>query len=312
MPEQVQTPFSFARQIAARGRLRRAVQFYINAMRAGKTTAQAWLDFVFGELKNAVPESLQFALAQKPFRPYLRQRLKPKDRAEILRAHYELITQHFTPDATAKMLEQPGMKLATLTGKSTDKTYSFYWGLSTTKEGETDFYFYDDARGAPLATLTGVFTQNQFIVGGLRGIKPPLGRDEIVAATRDLYALRPKHAVLAGVCAAARAVGCKTIIAPTQFNHITRKFGINSREILADYDAFWQEFTENKTVDGDYIIPNILPRRDAADVKSKKRAEWTRRMAHLDALAQQIETNLHAARQNANAERKTAPRSLNG
>jgi uncharacterized protein VirK/YbjX len=285
-------PFEFAKQIAARGRMRRAVIFYVNAARAGGAVAQAWLNFVFGEL-SVLPENLQFGLAQKPFRPYLRRSLKAAERAEILRAHYQMLLHNFTLNAAQELIQQPGKKLATLAGKS-GGTYSFYWGLSTTKEGETDFYFYDDQLSAPLATLTGVFDGKNFLIGGLRGIKPPLGRDEIVAATRDLYALRPKHAVLAGVCAAARALGAEFLIAPTQGNHITRKFGINSREILADYDTFWQEFTDARQPDGDYIIPNILPRRDAADVKSKKRTEWLRRMAHLDELALQITDNLNA------------------
>jgi uncharacterized protein VirK/YbjX len=290
MQNKTPTPFNFARQIAARGRMRRAVIFYVNAMRADSSTAQNWLNFVFDELA-ALPENLKFALAQKPFRPYLRRRLKAGERAEILRAHYQMLLQNFTSDAVASLLGQPGMKLATLTGKS-GRTYSFYWGLSTTKEGETDFFFWDDQLNAPLATLTGVFDGKNFIIGGLRGIKPPLGRNEIVAGTRDLHALRPKHAVLAGACAAALAMGAETLIAPTQGNHITRKFGIASREILADYDAFWQEFTDVRQPDGDYIIPNILPRREAADVKSKKRTEWTRRMGHLDGLAEQITAHL--------------------
>ncbi len=288
------TVLEFARQISARGKLRRAALFYLNVMRAGKATAEGWLRYVQTDLA-ALTDGLRFALCQKPFRPYLRRRFTASRRMEILREHYQLLTKHFKIDALKQLLEQPGMKLATLIGKS-GATFSFYWGLSTTKEGEIDFFFWDDKLNAPLAILTGVFTEldgkRVFYIGGLRGIKPPLGKPEIVAATRELYALRPKHAVLQGTCAAARTIGAEILIAPTQANHITRNFGFASREILADYDAFWQEFTETRMADGDYAVPVQLPRRLPEEVKSKKRTEWTRRMAQLDALADQVAASL--------------------
>ena len=288
------TLLEFAKQISGRGKLRRAVQFYFNGLRAGKTSAENWLGYVQSDLA-ALPDKLRFALMQKPFRPYLRRRFAALRRMDILREHYQLVINHFKTEALKLLLEQPGLKLATLTGKS-GATFSFYWGLSTTKEGETDFFFWDDKLNAPLATLTGIFAEldgkRVFYIGGLRGIKPPLGKPEIVAATRELYALRPKHAVLQGTCAAARAMGAEVLIAPTQVNHITRNFGFSSREILADYDTFWQEFTETRTADGDYAVPMQLPRRDASEVKSKKRTEWTRRMAQLDVLSDQVAATL--------------------
>jgi len=273
----------------ARG-LKRAVGFWLGAMRAGHA-AQDWLNFLTRDLQT-VSESLRLNLMQKPFRPYLRRSLNAVQRAEILRHHYTLINQKIGAGNISGLLTQPGVRLAQLTGKS-GATYSIYLGNSTTKEGDMDIFYTDDRTGAFLATMTGTFALDGFYIGGLRGVKPPLGKTEIVFATRDLHGLRPKHAVLHAACVIADWFGAPALIAPTRRNHITWRFGMASREILADYDAFWQEFTDARHADGDYILPVVLPRREAADVKSKKRGEWLKRQGHLDEMVSQIANNLN-------------------
>lgn len=275
--------------IYTRRGLKRAAIFGFHAALAA-ALAREWLAYL--SQLSVVPEDMRFNLSQKIFRPYLRRRFGAAQRAEILRAHYDLYMSKFGAGAGA-FLQQPGVRLAQLMGKS-GATYSVYLGLSTTKEGDADIFYMDDKTGAPLATLTGVFGPDGFYIGGLRGIKPPLGKAEIVFATRDLHGLRPKHAVLHAACTIAEWFGATAIFAPTQRNHITWRFGFSSREILADYDAFWQEFTNLQRADGDYILPLQLPRRAAEDVKSKKRSEWLKRQAHLDEMAAQAQNSLNS------------------
>jgi len=276
--------------IYARRGLKRAAVFAWGITRAGQA-AEDWLDFIARDLQG-ISENLRLNLMQKPFRPYLRRWFNPAQRAEILRYHYTLLNQKIAAGNISTLLTQPGIHLARLTGKS-GATYSIYLGNSTTKEGDMDIFYTDDRTGAFLATITGTFAPDGVYIGGLRGVKPPLGKAEIVFATRDLHGLRPKHAALYAACAIADWFGALALIAPTRRNHITWRFGMASREILADYDAFWREFSEERSSDGDYILPVVLPRRDAADVKSKKRGEWLKRQTHLDEMSSQIANNLN-------------------
>lgn len=278
--------------------LKRALLFGVNALRQ-PTLAREWFDYLANGMPPGMPEILRSNLVQKIFRPYLRRRFNARQRMEILRAHYSLFGAKFPPTALATLLQQPGMRLATLTGKS-GQTYSVYLGNSTSKEGEADIFYMDDRADAPLTTLTGVFAPDGFYIGGLRGIKPPLGKTEIVHATRDLHGLRPKHAALHATCAIAEWFGATAIIAPEQRNHITFHsfgyLGFASREILADYNAFWEEFSSARRADGDYVLPTQLPRREAEDVKSKKRSEWLKRQGHLDEMTRQIVKTLNGSR----------------
>ena len=133
-------------------------------------------------------------------------------------------------------------------------------------------------------------------ISGLRGAKPPHGKAEIVAATRDLHGLRPKAAVFHATCQIAALFGAEEVIAPSLDNHITRWAGGESRTIHADYDGFWQEYNPRQRSDGDYSIPIESLRRDPATVKRNKRAEWRRRQAMLGDLSKQIRERMQPAR----------------
>jgi len=281
---------SKAKEIYKRRGLKRAADFLLGTMRAGQA-GHAWLNFMDQDFCG-LSEVLHLNLMQKPFRPYLRRWFNPAQRTEILCYHYTLLNQKIASENISTLLTQPGIRLARLTGKS-GATYSIYLGNSTTKEGDMDIFYTDDHTGAFLSTMTGTFAPDGFYIGGLRGVKPPLGKAEIVFATRDLHGLRPKHAALHAACAIADWFGAPALIAPTRRNHITWRFGMASREILANYDAFWQEFSDTRRDDGDYILPVVLPCREAAEVKSKKRGEWLKRHAHLDEMASQIINNLN-------------------
>jgi uncharacterized protein VirK/YbjX len=60
------------------------------------------------------------------------------------------------------------------------------------------------------------------------------------------------------------------------------------RKISADYDEFWVESNGTARRDGDFDLPVVPVFRNAEDVKSKKRKEWTLRHARLDDLRAQI------------------------
>ncbi|MFX4493669.1 DUF535 family protein, partial [Acinetobacter baumannii] len=57
-------------------------------------------------------------------------------------------------------------------------------------------------------------------LGGLQGPPRPHGRDDVVAATRDLHGERPKRAVIAAAGALARWLGASSIVAASNANHV--------------------------------------------------------------------------------------------
>ena len=280
--------FGVAREIWRRRRRVRALQFLLSAGSAPRAW-QYWR-YVCATTLATWPDSLRFALTQKAFRPYLRRRFSSAKKVAIIDAHYRLLDARLPRDF-AEFYTWPGLRIGSVAGKS-GRNYEFFLELLQGKEGEFDVFLMDDETRSGLAMMASVLANEDgktvLYIGGLRGIKPPHGKAEIVAATRDLHGLRPKAAVFHATCQIAALFGAEKVIAPTLDNHITRWAGGESRTIHADYDGFWREYNPQQRADGDYSIPITLPYRDPATVKRHKRAEWARRKAMVEDLNKQI------------------------
>jgi hypothetical protein len=162
----------------------------------------------------------------------------------------------------------------------------------------------DEHRGEPLAWLWGSFGPDGshgtvFWVGALQGPRPPSGLIEIADATRDLHGLRPKQAVLHGLDALCTLLGAGAIYAPGNGNHISqtweRRFLGAPLKVRADLDAFWRDFTTERSAIGDYCISVPLRRRSIDQVQGKRRKEWRLRYEIVDGINAQVAANLAVA-----------------
>ena len=111
----------------------------------------------------------------------------------------------------------------------------------------------------------------------------------VVAATRNLNGLRPKHALLECAYAFASAFNIKKIIATSGKN--CPQLAINQKKhgtFFADYDLFWQEQSGTLNKQKNYDMPMALPKRTLADVPSKKKKDWLKRQEFLGILRKEI------------------------
>src|ERR1035441_7997818 len=255
------------------------LRFFLNAQIHAKDFSR-WRTFVDRDLSEDVFSTMRPSLSQKLFRPYLRPWLDVGDKVSFLTAHYSLLRGRFPSAVLPLLLSEPGVELGGLAGKS-GRRYAFI----------------DQTLGANLACLRAVVGEADagervLWIGGLQGAKPPLGRDDIVQATRELNGLRPKHAVLHAACVFSEWLGIHKMIAPGRSDQISqrawRKF-LPKRKIHADYDSFWEEFGAVITATDDYELRLPLPRRTLEEVASKRRKEWSRRYDRLDALSRSEE-----------------------
>ncbi len=279
----------YAKIIARQYGVGRAMRFWLAAL-ADRAAMQNWVAFVEAHL----PPPSRLAMVMRPLRPYMRQNFDVAARRNVLQQHLTIMADYgLTGEALAA---EPGVVVAALSGKS-GVVHTVHFGGNTSKEGEVAFTFLDD-QGQMLAKITGTLAQETggerlFWVGGLQGAKPPLGRDEIVKATRDLYGLRPKGAVLLALQAFAQALQLTAIHAPGNEGHISQR-GLRrlreKRKIYADYGQFWEEIGGVKIGAEEYRLPIIPLVRSIEEVKQNKRSEWKKRQA----LSEQIATETTA------------------
>jgi len=282
----------------------RALKFLGRALLHPRATA-AWLAELERLPFDPVPPVIVKEMAEKIHRPYARHRLSPAGRAALLISHYQLLAARLPPATLAALVGGVELPLAHLVGtRSEDDRYTIVLGRDRRfhQQGELIVRLRDDVRGLPLSTLainlkTDAAGRHLLFISGLQGPSPPLGKPEIVHATRSLNGLRPKRAVLEATYVLAQWLAVDAIIAVAKVNHVSTGQGRRWRDIRAEYDEFWLEAEPTLQDDGDFRLPPALPRRDPAEIPAKRRKEWLSRNARLEALTADTRAALMALAQ---------------
>ena len=278
------------------------LRFIINSL-AHPTLRAEWFAYLNSRLPPGIPPGAATHTAAYTVRRYLRYWFSRQTKVNIFRNHYDILGQRFSPPLLGRMQAVSGASLGELIGKS-GRRYTVTLHYAMTNEGEIEIRFSDVDLGAILATIRGTFDRQAadhlvFWVGAIQGARPPMGREDISRATRDLNVLRPKQVVLHAACALCACVGVETVFLPSKRNHVTRGWWRRwflTDIVSSDYDGFWQEFTTQRTAWGDYRLSLPLPRRELEDIRSKRRKDWLRRHARLDALTEAIGALIDAQR----------------
>lgn len=288
--------FTYAKRIAHRYGVGRAFTFWRAALREPQATHD-WTRFVGKHWSETAVDGMVL----RPMRPYMRQHFSVGQRRGLLRMHYETMAVQFAPNEGLRV--EPGVVVATLTGKN-GAQYRMHFGGNTSKEGELSFAFCD-GDGDYLARIAGTIGRDAtgklvLWIGGQQGAKPPKGRDEVVKATKELFGLRPKGAVILALQCFAQQLGITSIHAPGNEGHISQRgnsfLKLNKRVIYADYGQFWEEIGGSKTGDEEYLLPITPQVRDVSEVKPHKRSEWKKRQALSEQLSADVAAALAALR----------------
>lgn len=288
-------------QVHPGGGLRKTLKFLI-AVLLHPAVYRRWYDYLDNDLPQGTDGSLVLSLVRRPSIPYLRRWLTTREKSELLARHYRMFDGCLSASALRSMNEN-GVVLAELTGRSGHR-YQILLCRAAARGGEICTRFVDATRNVALAQLCGSFGSDRdgrvvFWIGDLIGAKPPFGRREIAAATRDLYSLRPKQALVHAVCALCAWADVGAIQAPSVQNHFAHRWWrrwLTKRKIHADYDGFWREFTSERDAKGDFRIAVPLHRRSLESVPSKRRSNWAKRYAQVDAMEKSAVAVLAALR----------------
>ncbi|MBI3441198.1 MAG: DUF535 family protein [Proteobacteria bacterium] len=284
----------YTKKIAALYGYEKAAYFFLYA-HTHRKILNRWFDDLDTKLPSCTSEATRVRLAMRPVYRYVRPGLSPTQKIDIINYYYTSLATRFSPAGVTSFLHEEGHQMAELTGKSGRK-YALILLTETTKEGAIKFLLMDTHLNACLAKITGIIgvDKNQhpvFLVGSIQGSYPPTGKEDIAHATKDLNNLRPKQVVFYAACALAEWFGIDTVLAPSLRNQIAMKVFYRKHKIYNDYNSFWEEFVPISP-DNDYHIPLPVPRRQAADVPSKRRKDWLLRYERIDSLSASIKERL--------------------
>jgi uncharacterized protein VirK/YbjX len=128
-------------------------------------------------------------------------------------------------------------------------------------------------------------------IGGLQGSASPDAKEAVIAATRDLFGLRPKRLLVEavyGLVQRAEMMGTNIDGIVAVSNQTRVHYSPRRPPIMADYDGFWEEWGANRDERGHFHLPSLPARRRPEDVPARKRKAWRHRQTLIDQVVGQI------------------------
>ena len=270
---------------------KKALLFWIKYLGHPKAVNN-WLQYSHNYHKSLGKEFSTWKFFYKPMRAYIVRGYKLQQRINLIKSHYEIMSETFPQNYTVKLSGEQETLLNTLTGKSGIE-YSITMGslIRFRREGELSVIMRDKTDNIVLAIITFVLAKKPdgsrfMLIGGVQGPSVKTGKERVVKATRDLNGLRPKNAVLNAIYPLAKFFDVKEIEAISMANHPVKNTNQRKQKtFFADYDSFWSEVTEVKNAKGNFILPEVLPRKKLEEVPSKKKKDWLKRQQYISEMA---------------------------
>lgn len=228
-------------------------------------------------------------LAEKIHRPYGYKSLGASARAGQLISHYQFLLRQ--PGARLLLAAmQADVVLAEFAGKS-GASYRLVLcsARDLPKEGELMLRLEGDGFTL-LKTAFSCGDRNglpSLIIGCWQGNNCPTSRDRIRDATRDLWGLRPRDLLFAGMQAMASACALPGMAGVGDTQHIYRHWR-KRRCIVQSYDAIWTDMGGIEAPDGLFSLPLSHQRRPLNAYPSNKRGAAARRHALEDQVKAQL------------------------
>ncbi|WP_394516998.1 VirK/YbjX family protein [Pantoea sp. SGAir0175] len=237
--------------------------------------------------------SSQGLLPAKPHRPYLRAGFSVAQRAQAILDHYQLMDRLANNQLRQLLLSPSGNLLARFTGKNEEQFAIYCCSGHYDREGEITLLLnYQDMTLASLSfSIIQEQQQRTLLIGGLQGPRKHISSDVIRDATKAAHGVFPKRLLMEAVFILAAQCGVQAITAVGDTTHVFRSLRYRHSKgdkFFASYSEFWLSLGGEMRGDELFTLPLSMARKDLEEIASKKRAEYRRRYALLDTLAQQV------------------------
>ncbi|MGR5149455.1 VirK/YbjX family protein [Photobacterium alginatilyticum] len=240
---------------------------------------------------------------EKPLKPFVSTKFRAKDRAHLLRTHFEILEQRFGCNTPRLYLD--AIELLHFEDRDGNPyCIEFYPGES--REGSLGLRLVESQTDYTLYSVTVNFSQQNtkrtMHIGCLQGASHLVedSQGKIKALTRTLHGLRPKALMLELALMLANYMNMNEVQAISNKGHIyqaLRYIGSKKGAIVFDYDTLWQEFGGTKINKHFYAIPLLPERKEPSTLKKAKRRLYTKRYQWLDQTRKKIETLLNTLTQ---------------
>lgn len=232
----------------------------------------------------------QKTLPSKIHRHYLHLGMNACARVDAILNHYQFVENLSGKTLAYGLMSPEQIELLALDGKDGEKMQiNVSTALGAEREGESTLWLNMD--GVRLAALTFCVAGDKIFIGGLQGAHRNVPHEAIKAATKACHGLFPKRLLMEVLWLLAAQQGIKGIYGVSNEGHVFRglRYRLSKgKHFHASYNEFWESTGGEKYNKHLYRLPLSLPQKDLNEIASKKRSEYRKRYALLEALQTQF------------------------
>jgi uncharacterized protein len=250
----------------------------------------------FGDPANP---ALRETLAQRPslimsvIHPYLNVDWRFEQKLEKISEHYRLLSERLS------ILRFAPPAYIALADVGDDIQIRLHKYPYTEHEGELTVSLYRSELRLYSLTFTLGRSGAQIVAyaGALQGLGSPVALEIYRSMTHSMHGLRPRDLLITAFRLLCCSLGVARILAISDRKRVcSNSYHNTGTQIFSSFDSAWVECGGVAVDDAFFELTPRLVRRAAKDIPTRKRAQYRRRYAMLDAIAQQISDAVtHAA-----------------
>jgi uncharacterized protein len=234
--------------------------------------------------------ALQEALAQRPslitcvIHPYLNADWQFEQKLEKISGHYKLLTGRL---GILRFIPPASIALADAGDGFQIRLHKYAY---TEHEGELTISLYNGELRLYSLTFTLGQSGIELVahVGALQGLGSSEALEIYRSLTHRMHGLRPRDLLITAFRSLCGSLGIARILAISDRKRVCSNSYLNSAAIFSSFDNAWTECGGVAVDDAFFELSPRLVQRATTDIPSRKRAQYRRRYAMIDAIAQQI------------------------
>ena len=244
--------------------------FWLRALVA-PVSALRWSRYLRALHGRVGADEPQARALSKPLRTYLRGDFWPVRRVAILMETWDWLEQRFAAGFLKRLCDNEDSLVLAIKARKNSR-YGIYIGsavgASMQREGEVSIYCARSPQDEKLCraafSVATVDGRKALVIGGIQG--PPVAfKRDVIDATREMFGLRPKDAVLLAIRAFAAEAGLAEVHAVSDARHVLSRLANKSK--FSNYDEYWRERGARSAGPFGYVFDSL----DAGAADASKR-----------------------------------------
>jgi len=221
---------------------------------------------------------------------FLDRRYSMRERYRAIRADLGIAEQKFSPALRQQLGQGQAITLAHIRPDE-QQALSLKLAVNPQASGEGHWCLQlCGTEGQAIFNLNFAFVDaKSVLIGSVQGQHDVLA--SIQSLTKTCHGLRPHHLLLQAFLFLCQAWGITQIAGIAPRNHLKGRWNQRKR-LKFDYEALWQEtggqLQSQGRAKGNWLLPSTPPRKALEEIASKKRSQYKKRYAMLDALQAEL------------------------